>query len=218
MRTPNTECLICKKPLYRRKHELEKVRFVACMDHRAEGQKMYGQTEKQKEALKLGRTKGDNRLTGIPKSKESNRKRSESHKKWCRENPDKVQDRSSKVRGEKHYRWNGGISKLNLSIRQMTENRKWMDAVKARDKKCIFCGSVDELESDHIKPLAQILEEHQIKSRDGARECNELWDIKNGRTLCRKCHYKKDNRKYSKYGHGRRKAVRKNATGNKKSV
>jgi hypothetical protein len=26
--------------------------------------------------------------------------------------------------------------------------------------------------------------------------CIELWDLKNGLTLCRKCHYKLDNRKY----------------------
>lgn len=199
MRTPNSECLICKKPLYRRKFELAKVRYVACMEHRVEARNRYPQTEKQKEALKLGRTKGDNHLTGIPKSEASNRKRSESHKKWAKENPEKLKARSEKTRGEKHYRWNGGISKLNLSIRRMTENRKWMDAIKARDKKCTECGSEKNLESHHIKPLKELIEKYKIKNRDDARKCKALWDLKNGKTLCRKCHYKLDNRTYVEY-------------------
>lgn len=41
-----------------------------------------------------------------------------------------------------------------------------------------------------------ILEKYNITCRDEARACSELWDLKNGITLCRKCHYKLDNRKY----------------------
>lgn len=207
MRTPNTQCQVCRKPLYRRKFEIAKARYFSCIKHRSELQKKYPLTVKQIESLKLGRQKGTNHLEGIPKSKESNKKRSVSHKRWCRENPEKIKQRGEKIRGEKHYKWRGGTTKLNKSIRQMTENRKWMEAVKLRDKKCLFCGSTEELEADHIISLAELLEKHNIKNRDDARKCKQLWDIKNGRTLCRMCHYKKDNRKYSKYGHGRRKTI-----------
>ena len=31
VRTPNTQCLICGKPLYRRPYEMAKVRFAACV-------------------------------------------------------------------------------------------------------------------------------------------------------------------------------------------
>jgi hypothetical protein len=147
--------------------------------------------------LELGREKGTNHLEGIPKSKASNKKRSKSHKKWCKENPDKVKQRGEKIRGENHYKWKGGATKLNRSIRTMTENRKWMDSVKARDKKCQHCGSEEQLESHHLIPFAMILEKNNIQNRDEARQCKELWDVKNGITLCRKCHYKLDNREYN---------------------
>lgn len=207
MRTPNTQCQICQKPLYRRPSDLARYSSVCCRDCRSD---LYKQKEPSPN-LKLGRQKGTNHLEGIPKSKASNKKRSESHKNWCRENPDKVKKRGKKIRGEKHYKWRGGTTKLNKSIRQMTENRKWMEEVKLRDKKCLFCGSTEELEADHIISLAELLEKHNIKNRDDARKFEQLWDIKNGRTLCRRCHYKKDNRKYTKYGYGRRKTIQQNA-------
>jgi len=193
MRTPNTQCQICQKELYRRPSDLARYKAVCCRGCRSE---LYKQRPPSVN-LKLGREKGTNHLEGIPKSKESNKKRSKSHKKWCRENPDKVKARGEKTRGANHYRWKGGTSKLNTSIRLMHENRKWMDAVKKRDKKCKHCGSVEQLESHHIVPLAMILEKYNITNRDEARACNELWDIGNGLTLCRKCHYKLDNRKYN---------------------
>jgi hypothetical protein len=192
MRTPNTQCQICKNPLYRRPFELKKFKAVCCVGCRSE---LYKQRPPSPN-LELGREKGTNHLEGIPKSKASNKKRSISHKKWCKENPDKVKERGAKCRAEKHYKWKGGSSKLNKSIRKMTENRKWMDAVKERDKNCQHCESVKELESHHIISFAKLLDTNKITNRDEARECKELWDIKNGITLCRKCHYKLDNRTY----------------------
>jgi len=133
---------------------------------------------------------------GILHNKETKIKMAKSRKWWCKENPDKVKASGIKCRGKKHYRWKGGSSKLNISIRTMTENRKWMDAVKERDKNCQHCESVKELESHHIISFVNLLDTNKITNRDEARECKELWDIKNGITLCRKCHYKLDNRTY----------------------
>ena len=189
MRTPNTKCIICGKPLYRRPYELAKARYVACYEHREIAKKQFPLTDKQLKALELGRTKGDNHLRGIPKSKESNQKRSESHKKYCSTHPDKVAERGKKIRGENHYKWKGGSSKLNISIRTMTENRKWMDAIKARDNACVRCGSRVNLESHHIIPLAELIEKYNIKNREDARKTPELWNLENGITLCQKCHY-----------------------------
>lgn len=42
MRTPNTQCLLCAKPLYRRPYEMAKVRYAACMACRSEAQKVSG--------------------------------------------------------------------------------------------------------------------------------------------------------------------------------
>lgn len=194
-RTPNCKCVVCGKPLYRRPYELKKVRHVACMEHRAEAQKLSGITDKQLEGLSLGREKGTNHRAGYKHKDSSRLKASESHKKWCAENPDKVMARGAKNRGENHYRWKGGSSRLNVSIRTMTEHRKWMDAIKERDGMCA-CGSTENLESHHIIPFRALLDKYGIKNREDARRCAELWDLSNGITVCRKCHYEIHGKKY----------------------
>ena len=167
------------------------------MEHRAEAQKLSGITVAQLKGLSLGRRKGTNNRTGYRHRAESKRKVSEANKKWCAENPDKVALRGEKVRGESHYKWKGGLSKLSQSIRQMNEYRKWVDAVRHRDGcKSVRCSSTVKLESHHIKTLAKLLEENSIQSRDQARNCLALWELSNGETLCEECHYKEHERKY----------------------
>ena len=147
--------------------------------------------------LEKGRgIKGVNHLNGIPKSPESNIKRSISHKKFWSEHPDKALERGKKIQGSKHYKWNGGISRLNTAVRNLNENRNWQNAIKARDKKCVVCGSIDNLESHHIIPLKMLLIKYNIHTAEEARNCAELWDLSNGITLCQKCHYKVHGRKY----------------------
>lgn len=196
MRTPNTNCVICNKSLYRRTSEFKKSRYFACKICREFAKKKFFGTSKQLNALKLGRTKGDNHLAGIPKSKHQKQIMSIKMLNWCKNNKTKVVERGKKSRGKNHYNWKGGISKLNLSIRLMVEYRKWQQKIKHRDKKCIYCNSILELESHHIIPFSMIIEKHNIKSRDEARLCKELWNIKNGITLCKRCHYKLHGRKY----------------------
>jgi hypothetical protein len=196
MRTPNTKCILCDKPLYRRPSDKQEFRYAACIKCRGEAQKVAGITKKQQRGLRLGRIKGTNHLEGIPKSFESKKKRAVSMALWCKTNPDKCVARAKNNKGAKHYRWKGGISNLNQSIRQLDKNRKWMDAVKARDGKCVICGSPKSLESHHIIPVAVIMEQYKITTREQAEECKALWLLSNGKTFCRKCHYKVHGRKY----------------------
>lgn len=207
MRTSNTKCIICGKPLYRRPNELKKVRYVACMEHREEAKRLYPLTDKQLKALELGREKGTNHLEGIPKSQSQKDKIKIIIAKWCKENINKVKERGKKTRGEYHYQWKGGVSRLNMSIRRMTENRRWSKAVRERDGKCVMCGATENLDADHIIPLATLIKKYGIKNREDARNCSALWDINNGVTLCKRCHCKKDNRKYTPDGYGRRQKV-----------
>ena len=202
MRTPNTKCEVCEKPLYRRPSDLKKFNGVCCIDCRS----AYYKSKPVSPNLELGRQKGMNKK-GHTNTPEEKAKRSKTLRQFYIDNPEVAQERGKKLRAELHYRWNGGISKLNKSIRTMTENRRWMETVKKRDGKCLFCGSTDELEADHIKPLAEILTEYEITDREQARDCKELWNLDNGRTLCRKCHCDKDNRKYTQIGQGRRQRV-----------
>jgi len=208
MRTPNTKCCICGKPMYRRPRDIKETRFVSCRPCYGDAIKRYGLTGKQKQALKSGRKKGTNHLEGMPKTKESNRRRGKSISLYYKKNPQALTERGKKIRGDKHYKWNGGSSRLNISIRQMTEHRKWMDAVKDRDGKCVICESTIDLESHHKKPMAKIIAENNIRSRKDARGCSELWDTGNGITLCRKCHYEIHGRKLNA---NRRKNVQENA-------
>ena len=198
MRTPNTECILCKKPLYRRPSDMARARYAACLDCRSEAQKVVGMTDAQNVGLSLGRTPGDNGRTGYAHKEESKRKASETHKAYWAANPEKAIQRAAKNKGDSHYRWNGGANKLNTSIRQMHENRKWMDAVKARDGCCQECGATDPLEAHHKIHLAELIDTLGIKSReDAAKHANVLWDIENGKTLCRPCHYAEHGRTYN---------------------
>lgn len=196
MRTPNTSCVVCAKPLYRRPGEMARVRYAACIAHRAQAQSVVGITPKQEAGLRLGRGKGTNYRDGYRHRQESKRKTAKANKRFWRENPDKAMARGAKTRGSAHYKWKGGISRLNLSIRQMTENRKWMDGIKARDGCCIRCGSTEILESHHIESLADLIERLDIKSREDARRyADKLWDLANGETLCELCHYAEHGRR-----------------------
>lgn len=206
MRTPNTKCEVCNKALYRRPSDLARYSGVCCRGCRSE----YLKSKPVSPNLELGRQKGMNKK-GHTNTPEEKAKRSKTLKQFYADNPEVAQERGKKLRAELHYKWKGGASKLNKSIRTMTENRKWMEAVKKRDGECLFCCSTDELEADHIKPLADILTEYEITDREQARECELLWDINNGRTLCKRCHCEKDNRRYTKNGHGRRQLVQQNA-------
>lgn len=52
-----------------------------------------------------------------------------------------------------------------------------------------MCGvNQKHMEVHHIVPLKNILKEFKINTIDEALLCNELWEINNGITLCRKCH------------------------------
>lgn len=53
-------------------------------------------------------------------------------------------------------------------------DKLWADLIKARDGKCIYCGSSINLNAHHIF----------TKSRHG----NLRWNTDNGVTLCAKCH------------------------------
>ena len=101
----------------------------------------------------------------------------------------------SKIQGANNPQWKGGKTKLSISIRTMPEYSLWRKAIFQRDNyKCVFCGDQNQaghkviIQGDHIVPLSQLIEQHQIKNIDDARKCAAIWDLTNGRTLCKKCH------------------------------
>jgi hypothetical protein len=103
------------------------------------------------------------------------------------------------VWGDKHGKgtpnWKGGTTKLGQLIRSQRVYYHWRTAVFQRDNwTCQHCGARSKkgkkiiLHCDHINPFYKILKENKITTVEQAKKCKELWDIKNGRTLCIPCH------------------------------
>lgn len=100
-------------------------------------------------------------------------------------------------RGPNSPVWKGGKLSdeqyLRTRLHMMPEHKEWHAAVLRRDNwHCVLCGTPSNgkrnLEVDHIKSISVIIKEHGLETTEQARDCQELWDIANGRTLCKPCH------------------------------
>ena len=81
-----------------------------------------------------------------------------------------------------------GIQKI-LRFRKFPEYIEWQHAVKAKDKYiCQVCFTNGNLVSHHLISWAYILKKNNIKTYEDAKNCEELWGINNGITLCKSCH------------------------------
>lgn len=77
--------------------------------------------------------------------------------------------------GSNNPNWRGSDVKEYRRMRTTYEAKQWSQMVKERDGwKCVKCGSVNDLQSHHIK-------------RWRANKAHRF-DISNGMTLCRPCH------------------------------
>lgn len=99
--------------------------------------------------------------------------------------------------------WKGGRLPLASRIRGCEKNRRLVASALRRDKyTCQLCGQVGgDLEVDHIKPFAEILEEfltrYQVLSIPVfqyelsliALKHKPFWEKSNLRTLCRHCNW-----------------------------
>ena len=104
--------------------------------------------------------------------------------------------------GKNHFAWDGGKTPLNFQIRNSQKYRQWRADVFTRDNfVCVWCGYSRGgiLEADHILPLSLLIREHEIRTFEQSLLCEPIWNINNGRTLCRDCHKKTNtygNKKY----------------------
>ncbi|NID09390.1 hypothetical protein F7231_04345 [Fibrella aestuarina] len=69
----------------------------------------------------------------------------------------------------------------------------WRKAVLRRDKyRCCECGNTKKVQVDHIYPLSAIIHNYRLYSLEDAAECELIWRVSNGRTLCVTCHQRTD--------------------------
>lgn len=84
-------------------------------------------------------------------------------------------------KGENNPNWNGGITPINIKIRESFQYRQWRSDVFQRDNwSCQTCGIVGgKLQAHHIKSFSKHPELR--------------FELNNGITLCRECHKLTDN-------------------------
>ena len=116
-------------------------------------------------------------------------------KKLPKEVKDKIRrSMIGKISGDKNPSWMGGVNPLILSIRSSYKSRQWRSDIFYRDDfTCQVCfGRGGKLHADHIRAFSAIFYANTIKSLQEALDCEEFWDLNNGRTLCYDCHRKTD--------------------------
>jgi len=85
--------------------------------------------------------------------------------------------------------YKGGINKLLRRMYHTSWYRKWRDAVYKRDNyACQKCDNDLPIEAHHKVPFSELFNQYNIQTFEEAIECDALWDICNGITLCIDCH------------------------------
>lgn len=99
--------------------------------------------------------------------------------------------------GEKHPCWKGGKTKLAMRIKNSERYKQWRQTIFLRDNfTCNDCNQIGgKLEVHHIKPFSLLVQEAKeyLPLIDWFEACMmyiPLWDIDNGKVLCKECHYK----------------------------
>jgi len=104
--------------------------------------------------------------------------------------------------GENSPLWKGGKTPLIRLLRTQAQYRQWRSDVFTRDEftcqECSKKGKDAFIEAHHIKSFAQIIHDNKIETREEGINCEELWNINNGITLCHECHKLTDNYKNKK--------------------
>lgn len=95
--------------------------------------------------------------------------------------------------GSLHPRWKGGLTPLTGLIRKSSKYKQWRTDVFTRDDfTCQVCKKRGGWIEAHHSPkgFSNTFYENEIKNIQQALDCQEFWDVSNGKTLCKECHGK----------------------------
>jgi len=105
--------------------------------------------------------------------------------------PETIKKMSEAQRRDKNHAWKGGTTKLRVRIWHSYKYRQWRSDIFTRDDfTCQLCDKHGGyLEVDHYPTrFIDIINNNNITTVEEAVKCEELWNINNGRTLCKECH------------------------------
>ena len=103
--------------------------------------------------------------------------------------------------GSRHPNWKGGLDRLAEAIRRLPESYAWSKKVFEKDGyRCCKCGCRGKLSAHHKKAFGLLVKEFlEFYNQFSWLEDREIlirlaitwvafWDIKNGGSLCDRCH------------------------------
>jgi len=131
-----------------------------------------------------------------PSSEESRKKMSKASKghRVSQKTIDAVSKLNKGKFGKTHPKWTEQKKRpLYKAVRSLFKYREWRTAIFTRDNfTCVLCSKTGVyVEADHYPVrFVDILRKNKIETVDQALECKKLWDVGNGRTLCKPCHLK----------------------------
>jgi hypothetical protein len=152
---------------------------------------------RQKISLKLkGRKKNAETILKMRKAQKGRQRTSEQIRKHRESMIGKKASLETRIKmsqaqsGERGNKWKGGITPLYLQIRSHFKSRQWSSDCFTRDNfTCQQCGERGgKLNCHHVKYFSEIILDYSIENLEDALDCDELWNINNGVTLCKNCH------------------------------
>lgn len=140
--------------------------------------------------------------TGVPKTEKHKRNMSKArmggkNSKQCRLNiSNALKGRSLSIEHRLNIsrgclKGHDAKSPLILRLRHNWKYRQWRSDIFTRDNfTCQKCGHRGRiLNAHHLESLADLMIINDIKTLKQALECEELWNLNNGVTLCMRCHH-----------------------------
>lgn len=114
---------------------------------------------------------------------------SENH--YCNKKCEGLHRRETMPRGKDHWNYKG-TTPIYQAIRTLRQYKEWRTKVFERDNYvCRMCDKNSiELMVHHIRTIREIIQFYGIENSMDAENCNELWNVNNGITVCKDCHKK----------------------------